>query len=110
MATHGDHSLPPTALGADPPTGAAVDGAHTIADLLPSKEVDVPGTPASNPSDIAPSKQENLDAAPERSKGKVALIMSALLVSLALSGDEFSGTLKLMAPCRLPSFSLRLTQ
>lgn len=97
MATHGDNPLPPTALSEDPPTGAAVDGAHTIADLLPSKEVVVPDSPVSNPSDITQPKLDDQDAAPERSKGKVALIMSALLVSCALSRGEFSGPLKLMA-------------
>ena len=85
MATHGDNSLPPTVLSGDPPTGAAVDGAHTIADLLPSKEVDVPDSPASNPSDITHPKLEDHDAAPERSKGKVALIMSALLIAVFLA-------------------------
>lgn len=70
-----------------------MDASHAIADLLPSKELDVSTPPASSSSETINSKKEgHIEAphaeishteAPHRSKGKVALIMSALCVSFA---------------------------
>lgn len=81
MASHGTNSLPPTALDGDPPTGAVTDGAHAIADLIPSKEIEVTNALDSPISESLDHKIEVHDDAPHRSKGKVALIMSALCVS-----------------------------
>ena len=86
-ATHeGKTSLP---LDGDPPTGAVTDGAHAIADLVPSKELAATDAPNSSHSPNSPvsetleSKIEGRDEASSMSKGKVALIMSALCVRLA---------------------------
>ena len=95
MATTSAVNNPPlsTALQGDPPSGAVTDGAHAIADLLlpPSKEADVvPNPPASSSTDTVDSKKEKEEQpiegsphpeTPHRSKGKIALIMSALCVS-----------------------------
>lgn len=110
-----------TVLHGDPPSGAVTDASHAIADLLPSKELDVPVPPASSSSDTIGSKKEEHTAAPHaeiphaeaphRSKGKVALIMSALCVSFP---HPFNSDLKLLAKAdflisRLLYFWLLLT-
>lgn len=86
-----------TALHADPPSGAVTDASHAIADLLPLKEVHVLTPPASSSSETINSKKEGHIEAPHaetshteahRSKGKVALIMSALCVSVCPSHGE----------------------
>lgn len=95
MATSAATPSLATALHGDPPSGAVTDGAQAIADLLPSKEVDVPNLPDSSASDTGEStKKEELVEAPAppgdayRSKGKTALIMSALCVSFSASSPR----------------------
>ena len=93
MATPSVNPSVSTALHGDPPTGAVTDASYAIADLLPSKEVDVSNPPASSLSDTLDSKkEEHVEGAhaeaphaegPHRSKGNVALIMSALCVRFA---------------------------
>ena len=93
MATPSVDPSVSTALYGDPPSGAVTDASYAIADLLPSKEVDVSNPLASNLSDTTDSKKEEQVEAPHpevpqgegphRSKGKVALIMSALCVRFA---------------------------
>lgn len=98
MATPAEKPSLSTALHADPPSGAVTDASHAIANLFPSKELGVSTPPASSSSETIDSKKEehvgaphaeapNAEA-PHRSKGKVALIMSALCVRLAPSRDE----------------------
>lgn len=99
MATAKEVNVPlPTLLTGDQPTGAATDGAHPLANLVSSKDLDAGESPTSNLSDSSDSKlEEKHDEAPQRSKGKVALIMSALCVSFALCGGEMFGCRKLIA-------------
>jgi hypothetical protein len=81
MAAHEWNSLQPALLHGEPPTGAAVDGAHSIAGLAPRNELDAVDSPISDSSDNTDRKMESAVGAPQRSKGKIALIMSALCVS-----------------------------
>jgi hypothetical protein len=89
MATTKEVGVPqPMLLTGDPPTGAAIDGTYPLANLVSSKDPDAVGSPASNVSEGSDSKLEKHEA-PQRSKGKVALIMSALCVSFALPRGLF---------------------
>lgn len=86
------------------PSAAVVDGAGAVASLVPVKTNDDTRELPSDSSDVVePVKQEQMEV-PERSKGKVALIMSALCVT-----ENPSRLPSILANCRtrLPSFSLR---
>lgn len=63
------------------PSAAVVDGAGAVASLVPVKTNDDTRELPSDSSDVVePVKQEQMEA-PQRSKGKIALIMSALCVT-----------------------------
>lgn len=87
------------------PSAGAVDAAGPIAELVPVKNVNDTSALPSDLSDAAePSKQEQSNA-PERSKGKIALIMSALCVTPSIDACNLENDVN--SPLRLPFFLLR---
>lgn len=88
------------------PSAGAVDAAGPVAALVPVKNVNDTSASPSDLSDVVESpKQEHSDA-PQRSKGKIALIMCALCVATSI--HTWNRENDANTPFRLPFSLLRL--